>query len=120
MMQSLKTFLTVLLLVSILPLCNLAAASASAATGGGDGRAYVLDDAALALATGINETQFAAPLKSKRVAVLQQGSCGAQALCPSGADALVLPSGAEPWAAEHLDVTMRDGPAPPTSPPRSD
>lgn len=116
-MQTLKKIMNALLLISILPWSNLAAASA--ATGDIGGSAYFSDEAAIVQRLDVTEMNFTAPLKSKRVAALQLAQCGANAQLLSGTDHLLFSSGNVQWVLGNLTLTPRCAQAPPTSPPRS-
>jgi len=115
--QILKNIMTALLLISISPWCSLAAASA--ATGDINGNAYFSDEAAIGQKSDVAETNFTAPLKSKRIAVLQQAQCGANAPLLSGTGEIFFSSGNVQWVLGNPNFTPRCAQAPPTSPPRS-
>lgn len=116
-MHILKTIMAALLLVSILPLCGLA--TAWEVTGNIDGDVFVLDEAPNMQESDVSETTFDTPLKSKRVAVLQQAHCGVNAPFPSETDHLLFSSGNVEWVLGNPNFTPRCAQAPPTSPPRS-
>jgi len=118
-MQPLKKILTALLLISILPWCSLAAASAATSDSDREGNAYFSDDAARAQRADPVETNLTAPRKSKPIAVLQQYQCGANAPLLSEADHSLFSSGTVHWVLENPNFTPHGAQAPPTSPPRS-
>ena len=116
-MHILKTFVTALLLISFLPWCGLAAASAT--TGDIDGNAYFSNEATIVQKIGVTEASFIAPLKNKRIAVLQQAHCGAKAPFPSGTDDLLFFPQNVKLVFVNQNYIPRYAQAPPTSPPRS-
>ena len=116
-MHFLKTIMTALLLFSILPWCSIAAASA--ATGDIDGNAYFSDEAPVIQDADVTKANFSAPVKNKRIAVLQQPQCGANAPSLSGIDDLLFFPRKAQLAFEQQNFVPRYAQAPPTSPPRS-
>lgn len=116
-MQSIKIIIAALALVSILPLCKLAAASA--ATGDIDAVAYIQDKQIAAQAADVTGPGFTAPLKKKRTAILQQVQCSADAPMLSGTNqVLFFPRNGQSVYANR-NFIQRCAQAPPTSPPRS-
>jgi hypothetical protein len=116
-MHTLKTILTALLLISILPWCNLAAASALPTDIDGD--AYFSQEANIIQEADVAEASFITPLKNKRIAAFQQAQCGANAPFLSGTDHLILSSRNVQLVFGDRNFVPRCAQAPPTSPPRS-
>lgn len=115
-MHLIRSLLTAFVLVSLLPWCGITAASAQPAD-----VVNVMED--LQGTDGVNaahvgDASISAPPKTKRLAVLQQMRCSADAPVVSGIDRnpvapkdLQLPAG-------NPRLIQRCAPAPPTSPPR--
>ena len=107
--------MTTLMLVSILPWCALATASAATR----DSDMYVSDEAVVAQDANVTEASTKAPLKKKRIAVLQQSQCGAHAPMLSGIDSVLFFPRNGQSIFTNPNFTERCAQAPPTSPPRS-
>lgn len=116
-MHFLKTITTVILLISILPLCGLAAASAAARDV--DGNIYFSDETATLQQADGAETGVTTPAKNKRIAILQPAQCGANALLVSDTDAPLFSSRNVQLLFGSKNFILRSAQAPPTSPPRS-
>lgn len=116
-MLTLKSALTALLLFSILPLCNLAAASAG--THGVADTAFSSDEASVLPEADPTEPRIVAPAKAKRIGILHEASCGTNGLMPAAAGDLLIFSRDVKLAVGTQFFYLSKAQAPPTSPPRS-
>ncbi|MBF9045129.1 hypothetical protein HKCCE4037_17430 [Rhodobacterales bacterium HKCCE4037] len=116
-MRFVQTIVTALLVVSFLPWCGLAAASATLVDV--DDPSFLSGASPVVQAVYVTETRFDTARHGKGVTVLPQVHCGVNAPLPSDPDDIEFFASTLHLVAGCAVLVPRAAQAPPTSPPRA-